>query len=312
MNGFKEEISAAEIAKAFGIPESEIAEETLEMINNTDLAYRKFTSEERDEVILGILEYIDAEEDRSVGAHTKEKWVKGWQENLDLYLNSNRDIEALVPKFLRPEEPIRWQGDYICPSNPRFEHDFYMILRDWLFRKYLSEFNCIYEYRAGTGFNLIALARLFPEKQIYGSDWVEPAVELINQIASDYKLRVEGRLFDFQNPDHGFEVAPNSAVLTFDALEQIGANFEAFLDYLMKNRPKLCIHVEPTAENYDLTKLFDYLAFRYHRKRNYLDGYLTRLRQLEQEQKIELLKVHRFGFGGKYHEGFQLSIWRPV
>ena len=58
--------------------------------------------------------------------------------------------------------------------------------------------------------------------------------------------------------------------------------------------------------------LVDYLAVRFHAFWGYLSGLLLRLRQLEAEKRIEILKVQRMNFGSMYHEGYSCVIWRPV
>ena len=69
--------------------------------------------------------------------------------------------------------------------------------------------------------------------------------------------------------------------------------------------------MEPLCELYDPDNLVDYVAYRYHKQRGYLDGYLTRLRQLEAEGRIEILKTQRVYFGNLYHEGYSFIAWRP-
>ena len=69
--------------------------------------------------------------------------------------------------------------------------------------------------------------------------------------------------------------------------------------------------MEPTIELYDESNLLDYLAMRFHVKRGYTEGYLPRLRELESQNKVEILKVKRLFFGSLYMEGYSCLIWRP-
>ena len=73
----------------------------------------------------------------------------------------------------------------------------------------------------------------------------------------------------------------------------------------------LCLNVEPLCELYDEDHLFDYVAIKYQEKRNYLAGYLDRLRQLESEGKIEILKIQRMLFGNLHYEGWSFVLWKP-
>ena len=80
------------------------------------------------------------------------------------------------------------------------------------------------------------------------------------------------------------------------ALEQIGTNFEPFLQFILEQKPSLFVHVDSILEWYDENSLMDYLAAKFCRKRKYLEGYSPRLEQLEKEAKIEILKKWRSPF----------------
>jgi hypothetical protein len=64
-------------------------------------------------------------------------------------------------------------------------------------------------------------------------------------------------------------------------------------------------------ELYNQETLFDWLGAQYLEKRGYLAGYLTALRRLEDQGRIEILKIQRT-FGGLYHDGYSYVVWRPV
>ena len=65
----------------------------------------------------------------------------------------------------------------------------------------------------------------------------------------------------------------------------LSAHRNRILSYLP---PALCVHIEPMAEMYDTSNLLDYLAYRFHIKRNYPIGFLPLLHQLEKEEKIRI------------------------
>jgi len=142
-------------------------------------------------------------------------------------------------------------------------------------------------------------------------DFVTSSVDLVNKIGEVYGWKMTGHFFDMLSPDEIFEIGDNSAIFTFGAIEQLASNFEAFLQFLLKRSPRLCIHVEPTIELYDESNLVDYLAIKFHKKRGYTENYLTRLRTLEAQNEIEILKVKRLFFGSLYMEGYTCMIWKP-
>lgn len=305
------ELTLEDFAQAFGTTAGDIPADCRELIGKTDFGYRKLKDDERDKVILEVLKKIESDT-QIIGAEERQGvWERGWAENLDGFVKSKYDLTHLVPRFIRPNQPVRLGGDYVMPRNPNFELDYFSVYRLWLFRKYLSQVGSIYEFGCGTGFNLVVLARLYPEKDLHGLDFVASSRDLVNKIAEIYGWRIKGHLFDMISPDGSLKLAPDSAIFTFGVIEQLAGKFEPFLQYILRNSPALCLNVEPTIELYDETRLVDFLAARFHRKRGYTQGYLTRLRELEAQNRIEILKVKRPFFGSLFMEGYSYVVWRP-
>ena len=306
------ELTLEDFARSFGTTVEDIPEECKELIAKTDFRYRILEEDERDKVILAVLKKIESDQQIIGAPERQEVWQRGWAENLQDFIKSGYNLNSLVPKFIRPNQAIRFNRNYILPFNSNFELNYFSIFRLWLFKKYLKEFDSIYEFGCGTGFNLIVLAQLYPEKKLHGLDFVPSPVNLVNKIGEVYCWNMTGHLFNMLTPDETFEIGDNSAIFTIGAIEQLASNFEAFLQFLLKHSPELCIHVEPTIELYDENNLVDYLAMKFHRKRGYTENYLTRLKELETQNKIEILKVKRLFFGSLYMEGYSCMIWRPM
>lgn len=305
------EVTLEDFARLFGTTIDDIPDECKELIAKTDFRYRILQGNERDKVILNVLKKIESDQQIIGAPERQDAWQRGWAENLQEFIETGYDLNKLIPRFIRPNQAIRLNRNYIMPSNPNFELDYFSIFRLWLFKKYLKDFDSIYEFGCGTGFNLVVLAQLYPEKKLYGLDFVPSSVELVNKIGEVYGWKMTGHLFDMLSPDENFRIEDNSAIFTIGTVEQLAGNFEPFLQFLLKYSPKLCIHVEPTIELYDENNLIDYLAMKFHRKRGYTENYLTRLRELEGQNRIEILKVKRLFFGSLYMEGYPLTIWRP-
>jgi len=304
-------LTVKDFVRSFGTNVDDISDNCKELIAKTDFKYRIIEGKERDKIILNVLKKIESDTQK-IGAPERENvWEKGWSENLEEFIKSNGNLTKLVPKFIRPNQVIRLNQKYIMPSNPNFELEYFSVFRLWIFKKYLKKFDHIYEFGCGTGFNLIVLAQLYPKKKLYGLDFVPSSRDLVNKISEIYGWNMSGHLFDMTSPDEKFKIKNNSAVFTFGSIEQLAGKFEAFLQFLLKSKPRLCIHMEPTIELYDKDNLTDYLAVEFHKKRGYTENFLTRLRELEEQDKIEILKVKRLFFGSLYMEGFSYIIWRP-
>jgi len=305
-------VALGDFAKSFGTHAGDISKECKELIAGKDFNYEIITGVNRDNVILEILKKIQAD-NQIIGARSRQEvWNDGWTENLKNFIKSKYDLNALVPKFIRQNQLVRFNQNYIKPSNPNFELDYFSVFRSWLFNKYFKQVNNVYEFGCGTGFNLVALAKIFPDKSLYGLDFVRASCELVNKISEAYQLKLKGCIFDMIDPDKNFKISAHSAIFTIGSIEQLAGKFENFLLYLLKQSPELCVHVEPTVELYDKNNLIDYLAIKFQQKRGYTQNFLPRLKELEKKGKIEILKIKRLFFGSLYMEGYNLMIWRPI
>ncbi len=305
------ELTLEDFAHLFGTNVDDIPDDCRDLITKTDFRYRKLSDDERDKVLLDVLKKINSGQLAVVGKEKQAVWEQGWSENLQNFLDKGYDINELIPKYYRPGQVLRLYRNYVTTHDPNFEFNFFKVLRLWLFRKYLKDAEAIYEFGCGPGHNLVALAELYPEKKIHGLDWARASRDLVNKIAEVYKYNITGNLFDMFCPDENLEIPNNSAILTYGALEQMGRDYKSFLEFLLKKSPALCLNVEPFCELYDEDHLLDYLAIKYQRKRNYLEGYLDRLRQLEGEGTIEILKTQRMLFGSLNYDGPSFVVWKP-
>lgn len=305
-------LDVAAFAQKMGVPATDIEAAIGPDIAAAHLRYRTLPQAERDAVILGVLDRIDSGALSVVGAARHGLWSDVWQECLDNFVKHSYDAEHLNPRFVGTSRYLRLNADYVEVESTRFEVDLYSIVRKWLFLRWLGGFQHVFEFGSGSAFNLVALARLYPDMNVHGLDWAQGAVDLVNLLREKHGLNLRGRRFDFFNPDMSLELPPKSAVMTFCALEQTGGNHKAFLEYLLAKRPGLCIHMEPIAEFYDPAHLPDALALRYHTRRQYLDGFLTNLRVMEAEKRLTILDARRLELGSLYHEGFSVVVWAPA
>lgn len=305
------ELDVESFSRLLSMSLEEFSDECKEFIENTDFRYIEVSPEDRERILLEILMQIDSGKLTSSGPDRKDIWEKGWSENLNEFVEADYDLRKLVPKFVRRASVKRLCGKLILPKNPDFEIDFVKVLRDVLFRKYFSDVKSVYEFGCGTGLNLVHLAEIFPEKKLYGLDWARSSCDIINNIAERKKLNMTGMLFDMFNPDHSIKLSPDDGMFTIGALEQLGKSFDSFLEFILERKPNICINFETMNEIYSNMDVLDYVSKRYSQARNYLFGYLTRLRELEQEGKVEIIQVQRT-FGGQYHEGYSFVVWKPL
>jgi hypothetical protein len=305
-------LGLADFADLFGASPDSIPQECRTLIDRYDFRFRALSSSERDATLVDVLTKIDSDQFSLAGKEGKPRWEKGWSENLESFRKEGGNLSALVPKYIRKNQPIRLHQEYVLPSDGNMELNWYEIFRLWLFKTYLRDVSTVYEFGCGSGFNLAVMAQLFPDKTYHGLDWASASRDIVDEMAKNFRWRMTGHLFDFFAPDESLKIDPNSAIVTIGALEQTGRDYEAFLQYLLNSRAKICIHVEPIVEWYDANSLVDYAAIRFHRKRKYWEGFPERLAELEKAGRVQILKKKRAFFGSLYLEGYSQLFWRPL
>ena len=308
------DLTSKDFADLFGTTEEEMVEYCGDQISSFDFNYRKMEGEERDQLILRILRRIDSKEVSTAGQERQPDWEKGWNENLLEFIDSGNNVDKLVPKYFKKNVPIRLLGDYVLPKQDNFVLNITKVFRSWLFQKYFQfqYVEQIHEFGCGSGWHLAYLASIFHDKRLYGYDWSKTSQKIIKKLYQQLGCEIQGRHFDFFHPDYSVSIAPKSAVYTFGALEQVGINHGPFLKFLLEKLPEICINIEPLHELYNTNNLLDCIALRYHKYRNYLEGYLTRLQELEAVGRIEILKVHHQRFGNLYNDTHSYVVWRPI
>lgn len=306
------EVTAGDFAALFGVAERALPEPCKALAGGGDFHYEVPAGAEREKIMTDVRQHIHSDKPTRVGAQRAGVWESSWSQNLQKFVASGYDPEQLVPDFIKPGQPMRLKRCYVVPRNPRFELDFFRICRAYLFERFFRDTGAVYEFGCGSGFNLISLARQFPGKKLYGLDWSKSSNEMVNQFRERLGIDATGLHFDFFAPDKSLALGAEAGVLTMCALEQVGPRHGPFLEFLLEKKPAICVNMEPLAELYDPRDPVDELAIRYHRKRGYLEGYLTRLRELESAGRIEIIDVRRFEFGSLYHECYSFAAWRPL
>ena len=298
-------------ARIFKDNENSLPPHAKQLIRKTNFKYRAVEHDEYIQIILFILKKLDSDSLKVSGPHRLKDWEQGWNEHLQEFAKSKYDTDQLVGRFANRGSYIRLQGNLIKPENDSFESNFVAVIRFYLFSKYFKNIKALYEFGAGTGVNLVAASEIFPELKLVGLDWAGSSVDLINSLSKKVNKNISGKKFDLFRPDNKYLLDKHAGVFTVGTLEQLGDKFKPFIQYLLKNKPVICIHLETMYELYDQENLLDYLAAKYLEKRNYLQGFLPYLKMLEKEKKIEILETRRT-FGSTFHEGYTYTIWKPL
>jgi hypothetical protein len=276
--------------------------------NESDFTYMEISHEERDRAILGFIDTLESDLVK-VGPHRAPDWEKGWGENLTKFKES-KDLGDILPKYFGKIPLIRWQQNWVLPNDSRMEYNMLGLILEYLIEKYLNDQDTVYEFGCGTGHNLLRIRDHYRSMELHGLDWAESSQNLLQTIAvqtNDHLLY--GSNFDYFNPNSGLQLSKNAVVLTVASLEQTGTGFKQFIDYLVTQKPRLVIHVEPMWEPLDPTHLLDSLSIKYFRKREYLNGLLKYVEELQSNSHVSIIEVKRTYVGSFFIDGYSILVW---
>jgi len=305
-------ITTGDFAKSFGVPVQSFSAALTNLIESLALEIMPIIGGSRDYLITQIIERIRNDNQIIASDCRTETWTKGWEDNLEAFRISGGNVKELIPRFVRPGQPVRWERKYVQPNLDNFELAYIEVLRHFIIENYFGQVSSLYEFGAGTGFNLVHAGQLRPEIHLVGTDFVQSAVDLMNEVGITLGINLTSSIFDMIRPnDFSLELPENSGVWTFGSLEQLGGKIEPIVNYIIENKPKICVHVEPMSELYDEAVLEDYLAKWFQTKRGYTSGLISLLEQHEKAGRITINKIKRLEFGSLMMEGYNLMVWTP-
>jgi SAM-dependent methyltransferase len=308
----KECLTYEDFSLAFGTQVGDIKEKVGALIDNINPKIKIISGEERDNLILHVLQKIDSLSLKSAGAERSCDWEDGWQENLDDFIASSYDIKSLKPKYYREKTPHRFLNEFVLPEENDFVYKYTEIFREWLFKTYLADYQTVYEFGCGTAHNLVHYARLFPDTKLFGLDWAKSSQKIIDLLREQLGLNIYGDNFNFFNPDQNLKLEENCAVFSFGALEQTGSNYKDYIEYIISQRPGICVDIAGINDFYSKDSLMDYIALSYHNRRNYLNCYYSYMKTLEEKGRISILKHHKHEFGNLYDDPYSYVIWKVL
>lgn len=304
-------VTLARLAPRWGCAPEDVAPALQARVAAIAGGYRVLSGAEHDAAVAAVLARLDDPALHRDPVANRAAFERGWGENLARCRAAGPSDAALAPGYVKPLPVMRYGGRLVRPDDPYLCHTLTALTLDHVFGRYLAPHACVVEAGCGTGRHLRTLADRFPEKRLVGLDWTAASVAILNLIARREGRAIEGREFDMLAPSADVPLPAGAAVYTVHALEQLGARFEPFLDWLLAGRPAVVVHHEPIVELYDPDCELDHLAIAYHHRREWLRGYWPALERLAARGRVEILVARRLHYGDLYTEG-SLVVWRPV
>jgi hypothetical protein len=305
-------VSAKNLSKLFNADYKEIKLHCDHLLKKK-LYFKYLRGFKKEKVVIDIIKRIFHDNKVVASKGRKKKWQDGWQESFAEYKKTKKEL-ALIPKFYtaRENKYFRLGGKLIQVKDRLFETKMINIHRNWYFKKYFSNVDSVYEFGAGTGFHLLEFAKIFPNKNLYGSDFVQSSVNLLKLISKRNNLNMKSFLFDMTKPNKKIKLCKNSGVYTAGSVEQLSGKVEPFIKYILSQKPKIVLHQEPVIEWCIKNQLVDYLGYLFQKKRRYTDNLLSILRDLENKGIIKIIKTMKSPFGSLMMDGNNLIVWKPI
>jgi hypothetical protein len=279
------EIIIKDIETILGIT---VDSDIVERFKNYNFNYDYLTSEEMNNYLVDVVDILTKDIVR-VGKHRISDWENCWLENLNKFTET-KNTKDLIPRYHSKHRYNRWKQSIIKPHDINFDYNIHTIFIDSIIKHYFKNMTDIFEFGCGPGYHLLRIKDYFKLKKLHGSDWTVTSQNLIVEVNKKFNTSINGFNFNFFKPNYNINIPENSGIYTVAALEQVGEDYEQFIEFLLFKKPKLCIHFEPIDELLDSNNLIDKLSVCYSRKRNYLRNFLPYLEKLEQQGKIEIIK----------------------
>lgn len=300
-------VTSEDIEKILGF---NLEENLKKRITDFNLEYRDLSTDERNNYIKHVKEVLDSNITKS-GEHRITEWENGWEENLKSFRRT-KNINDLIPKYHGKNRIVRWGGDVVMPITENFDYKIHICIVDAILQHYLKGFYDVFELGCGPAYHLVRLKDFNKDLNLFGTDWTVCSQQIISQINSILNIGIYGYNLNFFEPDYTISVPTKSALYTVAALEQIGDNFKPIMDFILSKNFDLCIHLEPIDELLDVENEIDDLSIKYFRKRNYLQGFLPYLEELERQNKIKIITKKRTYSGSYFIEGHSLIVWKKL
>ena len=305
-------IDKQKFSEMINIDSSSLTPECRNLIELYNLEYRHLDRCEFEDALAEIFKHAQRRKQSKSGKARKQEWEAGWKQNLDLYAQ-DKDIRRLKPGYFRHEEYLRLDGTYVKSLTDDFVFKFLKILQAHIYISQIRALSHIFELGCGSGHNLASLSELLPDHKFVGLDWTQCANDLVTMIGHTLDRSIKGSVFDLFSPeDYNINVPENSAFITTGALEQIGDNHEKLLNFIIDKKPQKVINLEPIHEFYNEDNLSDLISLEYHLQRGYLKNYYTTLLELQDKGLIEIEVAQKVNFGGLFHDGWSILVWRPL
>ena len=308
MNKSLKKVTLKDLKKTFGT--KSFSSNFIKIFKKKKLEYTQVNEKINSSIIKDCIDIILKDKKKINSQKRKKIWMSGWNQNYIDYKKNPKNLNSLTPHFIKSNFPKRFLKKFIIPKSKNFEYSLFELFREDLFQKYFTKYENIHEFGCGTGINLLALKKKFPNKSIFGSDFVKSSGKIIDLINKTFRYNIKFELFDVKKPNKKYNIKNNSLVFTTGVIEQVTDDYKKFINFLLEKKPDIVINMEPFKEIYNLNNKMDLLSYIFIKKRGYAKNFLNYLKFLESKKKIKIIKIKRTYFGSVLMDSYNYVVWK--
>jgi hypothetical protein len=112
--------------------------------------------------------------------------------------------------------------------------------------------------------------------------------------------------------DNAHALLRGNTVFTYYCLEQLHRELSVIIENILRARPAVVIHIEPTREILRYSSLLDINSMVYSRAMDYPANLLSTLRSYADKGRIAIDSVMRLGYAPALRNYPALVVWRPI
>lgn len=254
--------------------------------------------------------------DKNVDSITREYGLDKWGVLLHKLQMLNKPTVIDADNILNVERqmPFYAEGNLYLADSMTVQNIYFDLIKNEI-QTFVQKHGHLVELGAGYGSIILKLASLpsFNASRYTAGELTDTGVACINLLASEFRNSIEVGLCDLNDLHLEKYTIPNNAVfMTCWTLACLKGFSRSTLNEILRYKPSIVIHIEPTFEHWTDDSLLSMLWKRYFQMNDYNQNYFSALQSYEAEGLIQIVDQRKNLFGCNPLAPISVVKWVPV
>ena len=241
-----------------------------------------------------------------------EKWNSVYKKAKKLKYPTLEKVESLY-QDLDEVSPYFYDDNFLLSKNSNL-NKYHLDLYYYFLKPFIPEASSIIEIGAGYGSKIIGLSNFkeVKKKALFGFELTVNGRKTMDLLSKSLDLNLTTGHCDFSNFNlDSYKIPKDSVVFSSYALFYTRKLSLKFIDTIIRLKPKVVVHFEPTYELYSSKTIHQILCRKYFKKNDYTQNLLSviNLAQSKNKIKVELIKPNVLGSNPLLP--ISVIIWKP-